>query len=107
MANLHREAVDLLVQTRNVVVGVTAVKINPIGFKFVKGVLLHAPGTSDPSPNTDPIWIGSANVTANQHLETGGFPLIPGSTLEIPSEFLGGLYAISTAATQTLTWLGV
>jgi len=107
MGNLHREAVDVLVQTRNVDVGISAVRVNPIGFKFIKGVLLHAPGTSDPGPNTDPIWIGGPTVTADQAIETGGFPLIPGSTLEIPSEFLGGLYAISTAASQTLTWLGV
>jgi hypothetical protein len=107
MANVHREAVDVLVQTRNVIVGVTAVKVNPIGFKFIKGILLRAPGTTDPSPNVAPIWIGGANVTANQAVETGGFPLVPGASLNIPSEFLNGLYAISTSASQVLTWVGV
>lgn len=107
MANVYREAVNTLVQTRNVIVGTSAVKVNPIGFKFIKGILLRTPGTTDPSPNTAPIWIGGANVTADQAVETGGFPLVPGASLNIPSEFLSGLYAISTSASQVLTWVGV
>lgn len=107
MTNVYRETVDIPVQTRNVIVGATAVKVNPIGFKFVKGILLRTPGTTDPSPNVAPIWIGGANVTADQAVETGGFPLVPGASLNIPSEFLDSLYAISTSATQVLTWVGV
>jgi hypothetical protein len=107
MANVHREAVDLPVQNRNVAVGVTAVKVNPFGFKFVKGIQLYAPGSSDATPNIATIWIGNAGVTADQAIETGGFPLVPGSSLFLPTEFVENLYVISASASQILTWLGV
>jgi len=107
MANEYREAVDVLVQHRNVAVGVTAVKVNPFGFKFTKGIQLYAPGVLDANPNTSTIWLGGANVTADQVIETGGFPLVPGSSLFLPSEFVSGLHVISAAASQILTWLGV
>jgi len=107
MTNVYREAVDLLVQNRNVAVGVTAVKVNPLEFKFVKGIQLYAPGSSDVTPNTATIWLGDAGVTANQAIETGGFPLVPGSSLFLPNEFVSGLYVISASASQILTWLGV
>ena len=107
MANIHREAVNLPVQNRNVAVGVTAVKVNPFGFKFVKGIQLYAPGSSDANPNTSTIWLGGPGVTADQVIETGGFPLVPGSSLMLPAEFADGLYVISASASQVLTWLGV
>jgi hypothetical protein len=107
MTNVYKEAVDAEVQNRNVVVGVAAAKLNPFGFSFMKGILLRTPGTSDPTPNTAPIWLGNAKVTANMEIETGGFPLVPGSSIFIPAEFLKELYAISTQADQNLAWLGV
>jgi len=107
MVNVYREAANVVVQNRHVVVGATAVLVNPLGFKFVKGFLLRTPGVGDPTPNTAPIWLGNANVTADSAVETGGFPLIPGASIYIPSEFADGLYAISTAASQDLVWLGV
>lgn len=107
MSNIHREAVNLPIQNRNVAVGVTAVKVNPFGFQFVKGIQLYAPGTSDANPNTATIWLGGEGVTANQGIETGGFPLVPGSALFLPAEFANSLYVISASASQILTWLGV
>ena len=107
MGNIYQESVDVEVQHRNVVVGTSVVIINPFRFKFVKGILLRTPGTQDPVPNTAPIWIGNAKVTADADPNTGGFPLIPGSSIFLPVEFLDGLYAISTQASQSLSWLGV
>lgn len=107
MANIYREAVDASIQNRNVVVGATAVLVNPLEFKFIKGILLRTPNSDDPTANTAPVWLGNANVTADSALETGGFPLVPGASLFIPSEFIADLYAISTAASQNLAWFGV
>jgi len=107
MVHVYREAVNLPVQNRNLVVGVTAVEINPIEFQFTKGILLRAPGTLDPVPNTTMIWIGPPKVTADDDVLTGGFPLVPGSSLYLPVEFANDLFAISDAADQKLFWLGV
>lgn len=107
MSNVYREAANVEVQNRNVLVGTTAVKINPFEFRFVKGILLRTPGTQDPTPNIAPVWIGSSIVTADLDIETGGFALIPGSAVYLPVEFLTKLYAISTQASQYISWLGV
>jgi len=107
MSSNLREAVDVNVQNRNVVVGLTAVKVNPLGFRFTKGILLRTPGTLDAVPNAASVWIGMVNITADTNIETGGFPLVPGSSLFLPVEFLEGLYAISTSTDQNLAWVGV
>ncbi len=107
MSNIYQETVDLLMQHQNVAVGTVAVLVNPFGFKFVKGIQLYAPGIADDVPNTSSIWIGSSGVTADQALETGGFPLVPGSSITLPAETVKGLYVISAAPGQILTWLGV
>jgi hypothetical protein len=107
MANIEKESIDSPVQNRVVVVGATAVPINPFEFRFMKGFLLYLPGTLDPTPNTAPVWIGDAKVTADMDADTGGFPLVPGSSLFVPVEFLRDVYAISTMADQHLMWLGV
>jgi hypothetical protein len=102
-----KEAIDAPVKNYHLVVGVTAVEINPLGFQFQKGILLRTPESTDPVPNDAPIWIGSAQVTADSDTETGGFPLIPGASLFIPVEFVKGLYAISTLADQDIALIGV
>lgn len=107
MTNLARESVDDSVRNRNLIIGTTAIEVNPKNFRFIKGALLRTPGAEDPEPNTVPIWIGSSLVTADSDTESGGFPLLPGSSIFIPSEFLSGLYAISSAANQKLAWLGL
>lgn len=107
MTSVDKESVNLPVQNRNVAVGVLAVKVNPFGFKFIKGIQLYAPGSSDATPNTATIWLGNSGVTYNQAIETGGFPLVPGSSLFLPLEFVDDLYVISASASQILTWLGV
>lgn len=102
-----KEAVDAPVKIYHLTVGVTAVAINSLGWQFQKGILLRTPESTDPVPNDAAIWIGSSQVTADSAPETGGFPLIPGASLCIPTEFATGLFAISTAADQDLAVVGV
>ena len=107
MANVYRESVNAQVQNRHVVAGTSAALVNPFGFQFMKGILLRTPGPMDPVPNAVPVWIGNAQVTADNAVETGGFPIVPGSSVFIPAEFAANLYVISTQADQDLAWLGV
>jgi hypothetical protein len=107
MTNIRKETIDKPLKNRVVIVGATAVPVNPFKFRFMKGIVLYAPGSNDPVPNTAPIWIGNVNVTADLEIETGGFPLVPGSQITLPVEYLTKLHAISTAADQHLLWIGV
>jgi len=107
MTNVYKESVENPVHVKNLTVGTTAVKVNPQGMQFVKGILIRAPGSLDPTPNGSPCWFGPATVTADAHADTGGFPLLPGDSLFIPSEYLENLYAISDQASQNLAWMGV
>lgn len=66
------------------------------------GVLIRCPGTSDPTPNTQPVWIGGENVTA-----TTGFPLLPGSSLSIDIDDLDKIYGTSNTANQVVHYIGV
>ena len=34
-------------------------------YEVLKGVLMRAPGSGDPTPNTAPIWVGGKSVTAD------------------------------------------
>jgi hypothetical protein len=90
------------------VVGATAVQLTTVSAEMNKGVLLRAPGDSDPTPNTAPIWVGTnASVTANSNAETGGLPVVPGAALEIPAKDAQDIWLISTAAAQDIAWIGV
>lgn len=82
-------------------VGLAAAKIIEGKVRFAKGVLLRSPGSNDPTPNTDIIWVGRANVTTST-----GMPLAPGESLTLPVDNGDDLYAISTTASQRLAWLG-
>jgi len=64
---------------------------------FQKGALILAPDTNDQT-----VYVADRiGVTADQ-TSTGGFPLIPGASLEIPVEDLGRWYHISVDANQFL-----
>jgi hypothetical protein len=101
-----KEAINAPIKTYHIVVGVTAVEINPLEFVFQKGILLRTPESTDPIPNDAPVWLGTTQVTADSAANTGGFPLIPGASLFIPTEFATDLYAISTIANQDLAVIG-
>jgi hypothetical protein len=89
------------------VVGASAVQLTALEFKFTKGLLIRAPGTGDTTPNTNPIWIGGKGVTANSNVGTGGVPLLPGESINLPVDDPTEVYVISDAATQDVAWMGV
>jgi len=88
-------------------VGTTEVGLINPDLHFHTGIVVRAPGADDPTPNTAPVWIGRKGVTANNNEQTGGFPVMPGAVLTIPVDRPAALYCISTAAGQTLAWMGV
>lgn len=85
----------------------TPVQIESAGFTFDKGICLHAPGAPEPTPNTAPIWVGSAVVTADRDVNTGGRMILPGGDLFLPLTDGLLLWAVSTANTQNLSWFGI
>jgi hypothetical protein len=90
------------------VVGATAVQLTNVSSEMVKGLLLRAPGSADPTPNTHTIWVGTnENVTADSHAETGGMPIIPGAALTIPAQDANDIWVIAGAAAQDIAWIGV
>lgn len=89
------------------VVGATAVKLTDLAFFCMKGVVIRAPGTDDPVPNTAVIWVGSAAVTADSDPGTGGMPIAPGESIVLPIDDPTTAWVVSTAANQDVAWLGV
>jgi hypothetical protein len=88
-------------------VGTTAVQLTTLGFEFSKGLLIRAPGSNDPTSNTNCIWIGGKGVTADSDAETGGMPLPPGDSINLPVNSPTDVYVISDAASQDVAWMGV
>jgi len=80
----------------------TATVIAPKVLGLRHGVLLRTPGTADPTPNTEPVWIGDSKVTI-----ATGFPMLPGSSLSIDIDDLDELYGISNTANQVVQYIGV
>jgi hypothetical protein len=101
---INKESVHV-VQHGHTVVGTTAAKLTQLNFSLEKGVLIRAPGGDDPNPNTDPVWIGGASVTADAGV-TGGVPLVPGASVFIPVDDPSVLWVISTASSQDVAWIG-
>lgn len=89
------------------VVGATAVQIETKGFKFDIGIWFSSPGTPAPAPNTAGIWIGRDIVTADKTAGTGGTVILPGGELFLPLTDGSLLWAVSTAASQDLSWFGI
>lgn len=86
----------------NSVIDVTASVLNDQVRRLKYGIIFLAN-----TDNTKTIWIGKSNVTANSDPLSGGFPIVPGGSLMLPFSDLQNLYAISTAADQILTWIGM
>ena len=89
------------------VVGATAVKLTTKEYGFFKGLLLRTPGSDDGTPNTNFIWVGGSGVTADSNAETGGMPLAPGDSINLPVNDPTEIYVISDAASQEIAWMGV
>jgi hypothetical protein len=88
-------------------VGVTAVQLTPQSFQAEKGILIRAPGTDDPTPNTVPVWIAQTDTVTADSTGSGGYPLAPGESLSLPVNDPSKIYIISSAADQTIAWMGI
>lgn len=87
--------------------GTTRTRLTDLGFTVNKGVLLRCPGTNDPVPNDDPVWVGGAGVTADSTQGTGGVPIMPGDAMFIPVEQPMLLWVVTNNSDQDIAWLGV
>lgn len=67
------------------------------------GVLIKAPGPTDDTPNSVPVYLGDSNVTAD-YSGSGGFPLAPGESVTLPLKYVSDLYVVSTANGQDISW---
>ena len=108
MSDTYRETAKKFIH-RHEVVGTSPAKLdNDTGFTPIKGILLRAPGSFDPTPNTHCVWVGGPAVTADSNLATGGMPIAPGESLHIPSDLIeGDIYLVSTGNDQDIAWIGV
>ena len=88
------------------VVGLTRIRLTSQQYRLIKGLVIRAPGADDPVPNTGRIWIGGSAVTADSNVGTGGMPLVPGESIELPVDDPTKIYAISDIATQDVAWMG-
>jgi hypothetical protein len=88
-------------------VGVTSVQLTPQSFKAEKGILIRAPGATDTVPNTVPVWIAQTSTVTADSTGSGGYPLAPGESVSLPVNDPSELYVISTAADQTIAWMGI
>jgi len=104
--DVNKEAVGTMFHGHRTV-GIERVQLSNAKYDIVKGVLLRAPGSGDPTPNTHPIWIGGKQVTADSNEGTGGMALPPGESMFIPCDDIPALYAVSTAEGQDLAWLAM
>ena len=75
-------------------------------YEVLKGVLMRAPGSGDPTPNTAPIWVGGKSVTADSSA-TGGMPLPPGESMFLPVDDPTQLWLIPTDDNQDIAWITV
>lgn len=100
-----RKTVEL--RTGHKTVGATAVQLTEQSFQAEKGILLRCPGTDDTVPNTDPVWVAQTPNVTSDSTGTGGFPIAPGESVSLPVNDPSKLYVISTAAAQTIAWMGI
>jgi len=86
-------------------VGTLAAQLSPLELNAYKGVLMTCPGSAYPGEGNDaPVWVGGPLMTADDG-PTGGFPIVPGSSMFVPVERIDLLYVISTMENQKIGWM--
>jgi hypothetical protein len=100
-----QHAIEQSLKNGHTVVGTSRVQL-AIGVKVSSDVTIRAPGTDDATPNTNSVWVGGSNVTADSNVATGGFPLLPGAAITLPVHDLAEIYLISDAVDQEVGWIG-
>ena len=90
------------------VVGTTPTQLTNLSYKFVRGIIIRAPGPNDDNPNVAIVYVGGSSVTAD-YSATGGVPLPPGSSLELPVDDPSQVYVVVAAGVspQDVAWMGV
>ncbi len=88
-------------------VGITARRLTDTPTPCQKGVLVRAPGSVDPTPNTACVWVGDSRVLASSDQQRGGMPVPPGEALFVPIDDPNRLWAVSTADNQDLAWMAI
>jgi hypothetical protein len=83
-------------------VGLTAVPVNLYVENLRYNIVIRANGSGDPLPNTAFIYVGDKNVTVNT-----GFPIPPGSSVELFINNVNEIYVISSAINQEIAWIGL
>lgn len=82
----------------------TPTRIRPQGpAGHAKGLALYCPGGEAPPANTAPVFFGRENVTADRS-ETGGVPIGPGRSFNLPVNDGSEVYAIAAVEGQYLCW---
>lgn len=82
------------------------VQITPLEHVAFKGVLIYCPGSQMPGEgNTAPVWIGGNKIAANDTDGSGGFPIMPGSTMALPVERPNEVWVISSDPGQKIAWM--
>jgi len=86
-------------------VGSTPVRLTNIDLTLYDGVLLRCPGTTDPTPNLAPVWVGfDASVTADSG-PSGGMPIVPGAAMTIGIKDARNVWVVSSQEDQDIAYL--
>ncbi len=106
MTDISKETVSELVN------GAVAVEMTPKPLAdffsdAFKGVLIRAPGSKDPVPNTACVWIGGRGVTAGIGAATDGVGLSPGESITLPIADLSKVFVVAAVANQRVQWLAI
>jgi hypothetical protein len=103
--DIYKEAIGTLLHGHQTV-GTTRRQLVDGKYDILKGVLLRAPGSCDPTPNTAAVWVGGKSVTSDSG-PTGGMPLTPGESMFLPVDDPTQIYLISTDDNQDIAWITV
>ena len=88
-------------------VGPTPRRLTAQSSPCLKGVLIRAPGSVDPMPNTACVWVGDARVLASSDEDRGGMPVPPGEALFVPIDDPHRLWVVSTDGDQDVAWMAM
>ena len=94
-----------LVKAGHTVVGLVAVQLTTAPRELTKGIWLKVPGAIHTVTNTNSVYVGKANVTADSDVETGGYEVGLGEELFLDINDPSLLYVVSAAGAQDIGWL--
>ncbi len=72
-----------------------------------KGVIIRAPSSQDPLPNSACVWVGGPSMTPGTGAATDGMGVAPGESLTIPIADLSKIYVVAAITGQRVQWLAI